>query len=170
VLALLVCRHFAFSFVSARRNKPLNLAAESEPVMREWIAALNRALATAERENKADIMAAAAAASGSAAAGGKGDAKGDGKSGGTGTTATAAVASARAPESEYSSTAAAQALAAAGGAMTGVGGAAVGTISVVGNTGQVQPHVSTTVDGVLHLEGWLLKEDPVRARARARTC
>jgi hypothetical protein len=37
-------RHFAFSYVSRSRNRPLNLAAESYGNMKDWLSALNQAM------------------------------------------------------------------------------------------------------------------------------
>jgi hypothetical protein len=124
-------RHHAFSFVSPKRNKPLNLAAESEHLMRVWITALNKAIA-----NSARAAASPASASSSSSS---------------------SASSAHAIGSP--STSSSSAISAAGG--TGSGDLANETgLSVLLN-GPVQQGVITTVDGVLHLEGWLQKEDPV---------
>jgi hypothetical protein len=129
-------RHFAFSFVSPNRNKPLNLAAESESLMRVWITALQKAIKISSAR-----VAAAMSANSSTSSSGANE-----KTDSSATTSASASSSAASATSSPSAPAVDPALAAV------MPPSELAGLSVL-SSGPVQPGVITTVDGVMHLEG-----------------
>ncbi len=141
-------RHHAFSFVSPKRNKPLNLAAESEQQMRVWIAALNKAISNSGARTAAMSV-----------SGGSG-----GSMLGTSLGVSATAPGASSPLAAATATTATPSSAAIALDPKTMDSQALSNgetgLSSLPN-GPVLQGVITTVDGVLHLEGWLQKEDPV---------
>jgi hypothetical protein len=135
--------HVSFSYISRKRGRPLNLAAESDEEANAWIAAIEQALRTTDTPTTSatttDTTATGAAATaatspGGATAGGGGSTPTPGAPGGTSAAIPWTAASSSAPT----------------GAIT-----APSIVNGVNN-------------GILHKEGWLLKEDPTSKMYRRR--
>ena len=149
---------FAFSFVSKRRSRPLNLAALSESQMRKWQSGLNQALQINASGPSAELRTQAFSGGAPPAAA---SASGAGNVGG-------------AASSDDVIGPAATASPSAGGGGTGNAAAVSGTVASAASTeatvesAAAATHAHPTPPGPLHLEGWLLKEDPSTRSYRKR--